>query len=84
MDAAGRIFQAEGAPGKLPDELLGKTVWEINPIVVKLLESHGALAVKRVLSTVIRIAGAATTRSSFAPPSNGSSEWIAKIFGSHP
>ncbi len=44
VDAAGRIFQAEGAPGKLPEELLGKTVWEINPIVARLLESHGALA----------------------------------------
>jgi isoleucyl-tRNA synthetase len=44
VDAAGRIFQAEGAPGKLPEQLLGKTVWEINPIVVKLLQSHGALA----------------------------------------
>jgi isoleucyl-tRNA synthetase len=44
VDAAGRIFQAEGAPGKLPEELLGKTVWEINPIVIQLLEQHGALA----------------------------------------
>ncbi len=44
VDAAGRIFQAEGAPGKLPEELLGKTVWQINPIVIKLLESRGALA----------------------------------------
>ncbi|MBV9675583.1 MAG: isoleucine--tRNA ligase, partial [Acidobacteriaceae bacterium] len=44
VDAAGRIFRAEGAPGALPDELIGKTVWEINPIVIKLLEQHGALA----------------------------------------
>ncbi len=44
VDAAGRIFQAEGAPGKLPDLLLGKTVWESNPLVIKLLEAHGALA----------------------------------------
>ncbi len=44
VDAAGRIFRAEGAPGELPEELIGKTVWESNPIVIKLLEQHGALA----------------------------------------
>ena len=44
VDAAGRIFQAEGASGKLPEELLGKTVWEANPIVIKLLQEHHALA----------------------------------------
>ncbi len=44
VDAAGRMFEAEGSPGKLPGELLGKTVWEANPIVVKLLEEAGALA----------------------------------------
>ncbi len=44
VDAAGRMFQAEGAAGKLPEELLGKTVWDANPIVIKLLQQHGALA----------------------------------------
>ncbi len=44
VDAGGRIFRAEGAPGTLPEELIGKTVWEANPIVIKLLEQHGALA----------------------------------------
>ncbi len=44
VDAAGRIFQADGASGKLPDELLGKTVWDANPIVIDLLKQHGALA----------------------------------------
>ena len=44
VDAAGRIFRAEGAAGTLPEELIGKTVWEINPIVIQLLEQHGALA----------------------------------------
>jgi isoleucyl-tRNA synthetase len=44
VDAAGRMFQAEGASGLLPDELLGKTVWESNPVVIKLLKEHGALA----------------------------------------
>ena len=44
VDAAGRMFRAEGASGTLPDELIGKTVWEANPIVIKLLQHHGALA----------------------------------------
>ncbi len=44
VDAAGRLFQAEGASGTLPEELLEKNVWEANPIVIKLLQEHGALA----------------------------------------
>ena len=44
VDAAGRMFQAEGAAGKLPEELLGKTVWDANPIVIEILKQHGALA----------------------------------------
>ena len=44
VDSAGRIFQAEGASGTLPEELIGKTVWEINPLVVDILKRHGALA----------------------------------------
>ena len=44
VDAAGRIFEAEGAEGKLPNEIIGKTVWEINPLVINILETNGALA----------------------------------------
>ena len=44
VDAAGRIFQAGGVSGPLPEELLGKTVWESNPVVINLLREHGALA----------------------------------------
>jgi isoleucyl-tRNA synthetase len=44
VDAAGRMFQAEGAAGSLPEELLGKTVWEANPVVIEILKKHGALA----------------------------------------
>jgi isoleucyl-tRNA synthetase len=47
VDAAGRFFQAEGADGKIPDVLLGKTVWEANPIVNDLLSHHGALLATR-------------------------------------
>src|SRR5215472_337923 len=43
VDAAGRFFQAEGATGEIPAALLGKTVWEGNPIVVDILREKGAL-----------------------------------------
>src|SRR5579862_6890887 len=49
VDAAGRFFQAEGAEGKLPDVLLGKTVWEANPIVNDLLShQHALMASKKI------------------------------------
>ncbi len=44
VDAGGRLFRAEGASGRLPDEIIGKTVWEINPIIIEILQQHGALA----------------------------------------
>jgi isoleucyl-tRNA synthetase len=43
VDAAGRFFHATGAPGRLSEELIGKTVWEANPVVIELLRSRGAL-----------------------------------------
>ncbi len=50
VDAAGRFFHAEGAAAsgrdnrfRLPEELIGKTVWEGNPVVVGLLREAGAL-----------------------------------------
>jgi isoleucyl-tRNA synthetase len=49
VDAAGRFFHAEGAEGRLPDALIGKSVWEANPLVIELLTERGALlAVKRI------------------------------------
>lgn len=44
VDAGGRIFRADGVKGELPEVLIGKTVWEANPIVIKLLAEAGALA----------------------------------------
>ena len=44
VDGAGRFFQAEGAAGTLPEELLGKRVWEGNQIVIDILKGQGALA----------------------------------------
>jgi isoleucyl-tRNA synthetase len=43
VDAAGRFYHADGASGRLPDELIGKTVWEANPVVIEILRNAGAL-----------------------------------------
>jgi isoleucyl-tRNA synthetase len=43
VDAVGRFYHAEGAAGRLPEEIIGKTVWEANPIVVDILKERGAL-----------------------------------------
>ena len=43
VDAAGRFFHADGAPGRLPEEIIGKTVWQANPIITGILKDHGAL-----------------------------------------
>ncbi len=49
VDARGMFFPAEGAAGTLPEELLGKVVWDANPIVIGILRERGALlAEKRV------------------------------------
>jgi isoleucyl-tRNA synthetase len=47
VDAAGRMFHAEGADGRLPEELIGKTVWDANPVVVSLLGEGGALLAEK-------------------------------------
>ena len=43
VDAAGRMYHASGAAGRLPEELIGKTVWEANPVVIEILKKHDAL-----------------------------------------
>ncbi len=43
VDAGGRFFHATGAAGQLPEELIGKTVWDANPLVIEILKAHGAL-----------------------------------------
>jgi isoleucyl-tRNA synthetase len=50
VDADGRFYHAEGAPGRLPEELIGKTVWEANPVVVGLLGERGALLAEGVVT----------------------------------
>jgi len=47
VDVAGRFYHVEGEPGALPEELIGKTVWDANPIVMEILEKAGALAAHR-------------------------------------
>jgi isoleucyl-tRNA synthetase len=46
VDAGGRYFYAEGASGELPVELIGKTIWEGNPIVIGILAKAGALVAR--------------------------------------
>ncbi|MDP9055029.1 MAG: class I tRNA ligase family protein, partial [Acidobacteriota bacterium] len=43
VDPAGRFFEAEGAEGGIPPQLVGHTVWEANPIVIDILRQRGAL-----------------------------------------
>jgi isoleucyl-tRNA synthetase len=43
VDHRGRFFAADGASGTLPPELMGLTVWQANPVIVKLLLECGAL-----------------------------------------
>ena len=47
VDGAGKFFHAEGAAGRLPEELIGKTIWEGNPIAIGLMEAAGALLGQR-------------------------------------
>ena len=50
-------------PGRLPEELIGKTVWEANPIVIEILQARTARCwPSKSWSTPIRTAGAATSR----------------------
>ncbi|MCS7024803.1 MAG: isoleucine--tRNA ligase [Bryobacteraceae bacterium] len=49
VDAQGAFFEPHGAPGEIPPELLGKIVWDANPVVIRILAERGALlAEKRV------------------------------------
>jgi isoleucyl-tRNA synthetase len=50
VDASGQFFQADGAPGRIPDSLLGLTVWDANPVVVNLLREAGALCGHKTLA----------------------------------
>jgi isoleucyl-tRNA synthetase len=43
VDPAGRFFDPPGFDGHVPPALIGKTVWEANPIVIDLLKERGAL-----------------------------------------
>ncbi|HUQ91355.1 MAG TPA: isoleucine--tRNA ligase [Bryobacteraceae bacterium] len=49
VDGGGAFFPAEGTAGTLPAELIGKTIWEGNPIVIGILRQHGALLAEKRL-----------------------------------
>jgi isoleucyl-tRNA synthetase len=50
VDAHGRFFHAAGAAGRLPDAIIGQTVWDANPIVSGLLREAGALLGEKTLA----------------------------------
>jgi isoleucyl-tRNA synthetase len=43
VDPAGKFYHAEGAAGRLPEEIIGKTVWQAKGIVREILKAHAAL-----------------------------------------
>jgi isoleucyl-tRNA synthetase len=43
VDPAGRFFDPQGFESHLPPQLLGKTIWEGNQIVIDILKQHDAL-----------------------------------------
>ncbi len=47
VDAAGRFYHVDGAPGRLPEELIGKSVWDANSIVMEILKKASALVAHR-------------------------------------
>jgi isoleucyl-tRNA synthetase len=47
VDAQGRFYHADDAEGRLPEELIGKTVWQANPMVIDILKREGALVAER-------------------------------------
>jgi isoleucyl-tRNA synthetase len=49
VDSEGRFYQAAGAEGALPEELLGKTVWEANPVVTAILNRREALLAEKTI-----------------------------------
>ena len=49
VDPAGRMYHTSDEPGVLPEELIGKNVWQANPVVIEILEKSGALlAMKKI------------------------------------
>ncbi|MCC6538327.1 MAG: isoleucine--tRNA ligase [Bryobacterales bacterium] len=47
VDGAGRMYRTENEPGAIPEELIGKSVWDANPIVMDILKDRGALVGSR-------------------------------------
>ncbi|MBK5295353.1 MAG: isoleucine--tRNA ligase [Acidobacteriia bacterium] len=47
VDVDGRLYHTENAVGRLPETLVGKTVWEANPLVIELLRERGALLAEK-------------------------------------
>ncbi len=43
VNGDGRFYHADTAPGRLPEELIGTTIWEANPVVTRILGERTAL-----------------------------------------
>ncbi len=43
VNAEGRFYHSDAAPGRLPEDLIGKTVWDANAVVILVLQERGAL-----------------------------------------
>ncbi|HTM51294.1 MAG TPA: isoleucine--tRNA ligase, partial [Bryobacteraceae bacterium] len=50
VDGAGRFYHAEGAAGRLPEQLIGLNVWKANPVVTDILKAAGALVAEEKVS----------------------------------
>ena len=49
VDSAGRFFHPEVSAGRLPDEIIGQSVWEANPTVIELLQRRDASVAQKTI-----------------------------------
>jgi isoleucyl-tRNA synthetase len=50
VDGAGRFFHAQGAAGRLPEALIGKSVWEGNAVAIQIMKDAGALLAEQKIA----------------------------------
>ncbi|WP_180541601.1 class I tRNA ligase family protein, partial [Nevskia soli] len=46
VDGSGKMYEPAGT-GPLPPEILGKTVWQANPVIIEILKANGALLARQ-------------------------------------
>ncbi|MFN7920912.1 MAG: isoleucine--tRNA ligase [Bryobacteraceae bacterium] len=47
VDGSGKLYHTENEPGALPEELVGLSVWDANPVVIGILQKKGALLAQK-------------------------------------